>query len=542
MQRLPLIVYATLGALLLALAWPFIGSLWPFIFIAWVPMLLLEDHIYRKAYRPRKVFFLAYWHFLLFNLLTTWWIYFASGGGMVMAVMVNALLMTFPFFFFHLTKRRLGIREGLLSFFVYWLAFEYLHYYWELSWPWLSMGNVFSLQPYLVQWYEYSGVSGGSLWVLLVNMIVFVIVRDAFWLSKRPLKQQQFRLFSLTVVIAIPVLISLKMYFSYTETENPVQVVIAQPNIDPYRDKFGGKTMNEQLDIFFALADQYVNEKTDYLVGPETQLSYSVMENKIESNPAIVRMREYVAEFPRLKIVSGMSSHRFYFEGESLSPTAKPTGEPGVYYDHYNASFQVLKDEPLQIYHKMKLVLGVEKVPFTQWFPFLEKWALQMGGSSGSMGSEKEPMVFHSDVDPRHVVVPAICYESIYGEHIASFVAKGADLIFIITNDGWWENTPGYLQHMSYARLRAIENRRSIARCANTGISCFINQRGDVLQQTSWWEPAVISASINANTEQTWFTRMGDVYGRSSMFVAMMLLLLTIARWLQGKNAMKKEV
>jgi len=110
-------------------------------------------------------------------------------------------------------------------------------------------------------------------------------------------------------------------------------------------------------------------------------------------------------------------------------------------------------------------------------------------------------------------------------------------MIFIITNDGWWKNTPGYHQHLSFARLRAIETRRSIARSANTGISCFINQRGDVLQATNWWVATSIKGTINANDEITFYVKAGDYIARISLFVAALILLQLISVWLMKKKS-----
>lgn len=541
-QRIPLFYLTTLSAFLVAMAWPFIGGISYFMFFALVPLLLVEDHIFRKGYRPRKVFFHAYWFFFLFNALTTWWIYFASFGGLILALVFNSLLMAIPFWFYHVTKRRTDGRIALAAYFLYWLAFEYAHYYWELSWPWLSFGNVFANDVWMIQWYEITGVAGGTFWILLVNLIIFYIIRDSFWLQKKRLAEQKLRWVILSISLLLPMLLSLNMYVSYQEKSDPVDVVVVQPNIDPYRDKFGGMSLDEQLEKFTNLAKPVMDEKVDYLLGPETQISFSVMENRIDSNFAVKQLRKFVSSYPKLRLITGMSSHRFIAEEENTSPTAKPTDEPGILYDHYNASLQISNNEPIQVYHKMKLVLGVERVPFAGIFPYLEKLALDMGGSSGSMGVESAPKLFHSIHEPRHQVVPAICYESIYGEHIAEFVNKGADLIFIITNDGWWRDTPGYRQHMAYARLRAIENRRSIARCANTGISCFINQRGDIIARTAWWEPAVLRQTINANAGLTWFSRHGDYIGRSAAFAAIMLALYALMRMVQGKTNRSGEV
>ena len=108
----------------------------------------------------------------------------------------------------------------------------------------------------------------------------------------------------------------------------------------------------------------------------------------------------------------------------------------------------------------------------------------------------------------------------------------------IITNDAWWGNTPGYRQHLRYASLRAIETRRSIARCANTGISAFIDQRGDILETSQWWKQAVMHGSINLNDDMTFFVRNGDITGRVCTFV---FWLLTAALAVRVALSWKKD-
>jgi apolipoprotein N-acyltransferase len=130
-----------------------------------------------------------------------------------------------------------------------------------------------------------------------------------------------------------------------------------------------------------------------------------------------------------------------------------------------------------------------------------------------------------------------ICYESIYGDFVREYILNGADLIFIITNDGWWDDTPGYRQHLLYGRLRAIEMRRSIARSANTGISCFINQRGDILQKTGWWNKTAIKGTLNKNEEITFYARTGDTIGRVFSFLAVFLFLIArVKKFFSGRK------
>ena len=144
---------------------------------------------------------------------------------------------------------------------------------------------------------------------------------------------------------------------------------------------------------------------------------------------------------------------------------------------------------------------------------------LDLGGISGSLGSENESYKFYIN---SYKLQPLICYESIYGD-----IQEGADLIIVITNDGWWKDTPGYKQHLSYARLRSIEKRKTIVRAANTGISAIINERGEILQNSEWNEISCLSANININQINTFYSVYGDYIGRISTFVAFMLLIIS---------------
>ena len=116
-------------------------------------------------------------------------------------------------------------------------------------------------------------------------------------------------------------------------------------------------------------------------------------------------------------------------------------------------------------------------------------------------------------------------YESIFGELVSKSFTKGSELLFIITNDGWWRDSPGHKQHLSYSRLRAIENRKPIVRCANTGISCFIDIFGNINMKTSWWEEDCIRQEILTNKKITFYAKHGNYLGRTSVFLSILILL-----------------
>jgi apolipoprotein N-acyltransferase len=170
-------------------------------------------------------------------------------------------------------------------------------------------------------------------------------------------------------------------------------------------------------------------------------------------------------------------------------------------------------------------VPGAEFLPFRDFLPFLKPLVDMLQGSVAGLTGQKTRDVFHSDVAD---VAPVICYESVYGQYVGGYVRNGANIIFIVTNDGWWDLSPGHIQHLKIGAMRAIEHRRPIARSANTGTSCFINIRGDILQPTKYEETIAIKAKVSPGHSITFYTRWGDMIARIAVFLAVLIVARVI--------------
>jgi apolipoprotein N-acyltransferase len=521
MKKYKLLLLSLLSGLLLALGW-FPNGVFPFLFVAFIPLLVVENEFYtNRKLKPRFLLLCAYLGFFLWNILTTWWVKNASFGGAALAIFCNALLMSIPFTLFHRIKKRIGVNWGHLLFICFWLSFEFIHSNWELSWSWLTLGNAFADFPSIVQWYEYTGVFGGSLWILIVNVLIF----EAIKAYKARTKTARLRnALIITSFLFIPVLVSFAVErCAVASSKETISVVAVQPNIDPYNEKFDAP-FEGQLRKMLELAATKVDENTDYVLFPETALTEDIWENQLEQSGSIQMLRMFLKDYPKLKIVIGASTGKVYETGEELSVTARKFTQEEGYYDSYNTALQVDNIQPIQIYHKSKLVPGVEQMPFPFIFKHLESIAIDLGGTTGGLGTQEERSVFLSP-DKTMKTAPVVCYESVYGEYVSEYVKNGANFISIITNDGWWGDTPGYKQHLKYGRLRAIETRRWIARSANTGVSCFISPTGEIQQATQYWAPAAISQRIGLNNTLTFYTRFGDYIARAALCLSIALLL-----------------
>ncbi len=515
------LLQALAASVLLGLAWYWhLGIL---IFFGFVPLLLLEEK-FRMSSDSKKRFrfsLLVYVSFLTWNILVTWWIVNASLGGALMAFFCNALLMTVVFVIYSRLRRRFTAPSGAWILIPLWIAFEYIHTLWDITWTWLSLGNVFAFHPQWIQWYEYTGVTGGSIWILAVNIFCYQLITKN---EVRSLRSSA--ILRLAALILLPMLLSrLLLLFPETEKSVTANVVLVQPNSDPYNEKFSTSYESQFIKMLKQVRGK-VNAETDLLVLPETFVTGFVNdlnENELNSLPEVQAFRDSLIHyFPKLRIITGANTFRYYTASERVSATARLDKRMGLYYDFYNSALYISATESF-VYHKSKLVPGVEKMPFPWLMKPLESFAIDLGGTVGSLGTQEVRSVFQ-DPEKSINIAPVICYESVYGDFMTGYMRQGAGLICIITNDGWWGDTPGYRQHLAYAALRAIEARRPIIRCANTGVSCFISSQGIISQATPYWEPAVISGQVSIHEQQTFFVKFGDLLAYSAVVISSVLI------------------
>jgi len=523
MKNYHLLLLSLLSGLLLSISWP-AGGFAGILFVALIPMVFIEDHILKNPGRFHRfsVFTRTFPGFVVWNALTTYWIYNSTAFGGVAAVLFNAFLMGLVFQVYHWVRKYVLGGRGIFSLIFIWVAFEYLHHNWDLNWPWLSLGNGFAAYSKWVQWYEYTGIFGGTVWVLLINISLFRgIVYFKNYKNQKPFPVTT--LSAAILLIAVPLAISFYIYANYTEDIDPVDVTVVQPNFDPYTEQYTVPPLDvikENLRLGLQLTDS----ASEFLVCPESAIQESIWEQKLNYSPSLNYLKEFIGSHPWLTVIIGASTFKEYLPGDELTHTVRKFKRRDGYYDAYNTVFVLDSGHISKWYHKSKLTPGVEVMPLVKYFGFIEKLAIDLGGTVGSLGVDAERKVFPTAYDSLKIAA-IICYESVYGEWVSKFVKNGANIIFVITNDGWWGKTPGHKQHFCFARLRAIESRRSIARSANTGISGFVNQRGDAFQMTEYWEQAVIRQKINANKKITFYVQYGDYIARISSFTAVLLIM-----------------
>lgn len=540
------LLLSIISGLLLSVAWPTYGVPF-FIFFALVPLLIMEHDIAKFSTLKKKgwaVFGLSYLCFMIWNIVTTGWLYGAKnpdGSHSIMAVafpiLVNSLLYSIVFQLYYLYKKSQGTYWGLAFFIAIWLSFEKFHLGWEFSWPWLNLGNVFAEYPKLIQWYDTVGATGGTLWILIINVGIFYTIRT--WEAGR-IKKDLIKNSSIVgLTILLPMLVSLFKYRSFDEKPiGKVNVLMLQPDLDPYHEKYNKDSITI-LNELLQLADTPKKVKVDYYLAPETALPGrgSFSETGLEHSSIMQEVKNFVANKPNSVFVSGISSHRFFFKEAPIN--AYPIGND-IWVENYNTAIQLIPNEKIATYHKGKLVPGVEIFPYISVLkPILGDAMLNFGGTVSSLGMDTERKVFKNSYN-KGIIAPIICYESIYGEYVAEYVKNGANFLGIMTNDSWWGKTQGHQQLLAYAKLRAIETRREIARAANSGISAHINALGEIEQDTLYGDETTLFAEIKLYDQTTFYTRAGDFISRLGIFGLGFLLFYMLIEQYQKRKLRKK--
>ena len=541
------IILSLLSAILLSISWPTYGIPF-FIFFALVPLLILEHDITKFSSIKNKgwaIFGLTYLCFIIWNIVTTGWLYGAKNPdgtnslfAVVVPVMLNSLFYSLVFQCYHWYKKAQGTSFGLVFFVAIWMVFEKFHLSWELTWPWLNLGNAFADYPKFIQWYDTLGSTGGSFWILIVNVYAFYTLR--IWEAGRKQKSLIINSAVLICFIGLPMIISLVKYENFNEKPiGSVNVLMLQPELNPYTEKYSKDSLTILNDLL-TLAETNSKGQIDYYIGPETSLPGfgSISETGFEQSELLNKVKEFLVKHPKSVFATGISSHKFYKNESEKTATSYQTSQ-GIFVDSYNSAVQIIPNQKVEVYHKGKLVPGVEIFPYVNVLkPLLGDAMLNLGGTVASLGIDKERKVFSNSFN-KGKIAPIICYESIYGEFTGEYVKKGANFLGIMTNDSWWGVTQGHQQLMAYARMRAIETRREIARSANSGISAHINARGDVVSDTFYGDKTTLFAKVNLYNKITFYTKAGDLLSRICIFVLGFLLFYN---WIKKFQNRKKTV
>jgi apolipoprotein N-acyltransferase len=554
---------AVLSGLLLGLAFPPTGLGGGLLaFVALVPLMVALEN----GTRLREAFKLGWVAMFVLGLVSNYWVGgwksmgdvdpFLMVGGVLLAI-VHPFFLVVPWLLYDSVRRRFGRTAALYSLPVFQAGFEYAHSFGDLSYPWLNLYNTQTYNLAFDQFIEISGPYLLSMVIVLVNVEVFQFLRSRGFQATVAERQNTpwpkghgyVHLVSLVLLILLPYLYGMSAMSGHEISRSSLRVTVVQPNIDPWAKWSSDE--DRILDTNFeatVTAIRANHDSTDLIVWPETAITFYI------TSPAkgfeMAELNKFVSSMHHA-LLTGFPDRQDYIQGQDSIPNdAVPVGIGGIYYRSWNAAMMLYQapDGTMhrEAYHKQKLVPLGEHIPFVQYFPILGKW-FQWGVGIGSwnIGEGYEPLdlpLFSRNTTPQPPPIseegekdtlkisPAICYESVYPSFIRNFVDHGANMLAVITNDGWYGRSSGPYQHEQFAVLRAIENRRWVVRCANTGVSTMIDDRGRYIQSLPLFVSGSITERVPLIERKTLYVQWGDYIAIPAMIYSIIVLIVALAR------------
>jgi apolipoprotein N-acyltransferase len=487
-------------------------------FIAFVPLLFGADYVVDRK-RPFLYFLLQLSISLLaFYMIASWWVFEVAGWSQALG-----LLIILPFLVLltpYIIIRRKARGLSALYFVLAWMAAETLQAFLEFGSPFYNLGHALGAEPGLIQWYEYTGASGGSLWVLAFNVLLYQSIKAI--LAKK--KIQLSHIAKPMLVLALPALVSLIIFRTYHEKGSEANVLIVHPSLDCYDEKYQ-KNIYELMDIYLGITRPHLSDSTDYVVFPETAITNGGWTHEIGDNLVFEHFRKETKAFPNVKLISGSILYERVVSRDLPDAPEKDPGlhfskKYGVWYKILNAAVFVERGCLPQWRGKEGLVPYQEFAPYPRLLPTIE----QVGFNVQFAKPTKNRDVFVSGEGERTAAL--ICYELVHAELFAKTARNGAEAFFVLLNEGWYaEADKAKKQFLQLSVVRAIENRRCIAHTSNMGNSAFIDQRGTVLSQTSAINAEVLMQRISLNSKHTVASYVGTYLGWIALAGSILLFI-----------------
>ena len=364
------------------------------------------------------------------------------------------------------------------------VSIEYLRSFGLYGFTWNSLSYTQTDYLMISQNIEYTGIYGISFWIVLINVIIYDLIKS---FSKR-------KLYILIISFCLPWVTGSIIQNSYDRPTRHIKAKVIQPNISLNEKR---TNLNKSLLTLIDLSTLSSNDSIDLIIWPESSISSRFLIND-NYNDKVSRDMNNFLKNEKIKFVAGLESNY--------------TNQ------RFNSSVLFIGDSIANVYHKQRLIPNVEHTP-----SFFDKIGYNMGLLNFSIGEELS--MFNVN---QTLFGSMICIESIYPNLTRSFVKNGAEFIVYIVNDGWYTTAPEPQQHAKRCIYRSIENRRSVVRCANTGISMVVDPYGNITHQSELNNSHVINTNVTISDSKTFYTKYGNLFSILNLFTLILIGLFAV--------------
>ena len=365
-----------------------------------------------------------------------------------------------------------------------WVSIEYIKSYGVLGFPWINLANSQTGFLYLIQNSEYVGIYGVSFWVVLVNCLLVQFL----------LKKSKKTIILLATFFIFPFISGYLILLNVEENEiDSFKVSLIQPNIG-LEDKRNIYFSQINLDNLIKKSKECISNGTNLVIWPESALPFKELQNINTSNYIIYNI---------------LNQNDTYLLSGDITKTENKL---------YNSGVLLSKNGIEDIYNKKQLVPMGEYVPFSNNIDYLKN--INFGQTNFTPGT-KTTIFKINDLSFSSL----ICFESTFPDINRMHAKEGIDFFVYLVNDGWYTSIFEPRQHARQSIYRAIENRKTVLRCANTGISLVISPTGEIKHETALNTEDVITTFITKTNAITFYTKYGNVFAYLVLIITSVFLM-----------------
>ncbi len=516
------------GGALLGISFPPVP--FPFtllIFLGFIPYFFALENREKLIDINRLTYLFAF----IFNALTIYWVggwgaqtdpFLMIGGGLL--VFLNPVFFLIPSTLYYFAKKSFNKNIALILLPFFWITYEYLYMVTDAAFPWLTLGNGLPKFLSFIQIADMIGTLGLSLLIIFINIFIYKTIKIYFEQKKLNFN------YALTalILLAAPLVYGIIKLNNFEISNEKIKVGLIQPNINPWDKWENDGDLNSLIQNYFELSEQAINKGAKLIIWPETALPVYLRSG---TNREQMDLIYNFVDKNNIYLLTGMPDFIYYDEGDKIPPDAKYSQVFQNYYATYNA---VLLFSPgtrkIEQYGKMKLVPFGERVPFVDMLPFLGDWIKWNVGISGwNVGKQKSIFKIPQEEKKDSININSlVCFESVFPSFVADFTQKGSELITVVTNDSWYGNSSGPYQHKEIGVLRAVENRRTVLRAANGGISTIIDPLGRTLIASKMYERTLIVGDAPVQSGLTFYSKFPLLIPFLSIAISILILLVFV--------------
>lgn len=511
------LLFPLLSGLLLLLGWPPIG-IFPALFVGLVPLFLAFDEIEQISRGKYVAVFMAnfigHFFWIAYSLK---WLQVTSPQSYLTAITLVSLSLSLAMVPLVWISRKYGKNMRFVFFAAAWLSVEFLNQNWLLGAPYFTLGNGFGMYPRLIQHYEFIGVEGGTVWLLLCNFFLYQTI-----ISFRQQKALVKNAILFAVVTLVPILFSVLLYSDGSGGDKKL-VSVLHTFMDPNKAEY---TQAPELmtDSLFRMSLPAFEKQTHLMVWPEVAINNLGWLMDISQERAFSAIYKRLEKYPNTTVCTGGYGFSLDKAGKE-NPYASYDSINKYYYVTHNIALSVTYGERSPIRSKENFVPFQERIPMLEEFPFMASFADIVGSNAKITYFPKGVEVHKTKTGITYT--PVLCYESVFPLNMSN-KAREVDLISISANENWNKDLSGSVQYLYNNVGMAIQSRIPLAKSSNSGISCIIDKYGNVLEQRKGRNIGLIMKEVELGNGPTVYSMIASLFYWAGVLIFIPLWLLFV--------------